>query len=271
MEQLINFLHNDLKETNCDSLVIVYYYCRNLSKFSNLKKNGIMMLTYKSVNEFKSALQKIKSPIDKERISPIKNELQIWFGQIRDSQKATRKIQGWHRRIKTVRIIKAWLHRFNAAKKIQNWLYRIYKRIKSRRPDYDPTPDKIYNDMNVFCKVIMKQIKKKSVRKYNILLRGQTVDVVVKLLKQYHQIKNLNNNCSLDANKNNSCLELENELKDRHYKKVEQALKSLSITENSAKHKETDIKWLKTELQQAEDINNQFKEWKDKYEVAMKL
>lgn len=40
----------------------------------------------------------------------------------------------------------------------------------------------------------------------------------------------------------------------------------MSITENSAKHKEVNIKWLKKELQQAEDIVDQFQNWVDKYE-----
>src|SRR5204863_3473416 len=60
IEQLINVLSNDLKETGCDSLVIVNYYSGHskvLSKFSNLKKNGIMKLTYKSIKEFHLALQ----------------------------------------------------------------------------------------------------------------------------------------------------------------------------------------------------------------------
>ncbi|RGB41733.1 hypothetical protein C1646_684995 [Rhizophagus diaphanus] len=74
------------------------------------------------------------------------------------------------------------------------------------------------------------------------------------------------NKCSPDSNKNNRHLELEDELRNHHYKKVEQALKSLSIIENSAKHKEVNIKWLKKELQQAEDIIDQFQNWVDKYE-----
>jgi hypothetical protein len=58
--------------------------------------------------------------------------------------------------------------------------------------------------------------------------------------------------------------------RNHHYKKVEQALKSFSITENSAKHKEINIKWLKNELQKAEEIIYQFQEWVDKYENEVK-
>ncbi|RIA97744.1 hypothetical protein C1645_227689 [Glomus cerebriforme] len=208
-EQLVNFLHNDLNETGCDSLVIVYYDCKDLSKFSNLEKNGITKLTYKSDKEFNSALQKIKPLIDQKRIDSIENKLQIWFHKIRDSPKETRKIQGWYRRVKTVRKIKVWLHLLYAAKNIQVWIRRVFKRIKSR----DPILNKIYNDMIKFCKIITEEVKNKSVYKYNILLKGQTVDVVVKLIKLYRQMNYFINNCSSNTNKNNRRLELENELK----------------------------------------------------------
>lgn len=54
-----------------------------------------------------------------------------------------------------------------------------------------------------------------------------------------------------------------------HYGKVIQALRSLSITENSAKHKEVDIEWLKNELQQAKDIINQIQKWVGKYKAEV--
>lgn len=54
-----------------------------------------------------------------------------------------------------------------------------------------------------------------------------------------------------------------------HYGKVVQALRSLSITENSTKHKEIDIEWLKNELQQAKDIINQIQKWVGKYKAEV--
>jgi hypothetical protein len=42
---------------------------------------------------------------------------------------------------------------------------------------------------------------------------------------------------------------------------VKLALESLSITENSAKHKEADIDWLKGKLDEANGIINDVKKW----------
>ncbi|CAB4488006.1 unnamed protein product [Rhizophagus irregularis] len=269
LEQLTNVLCNDLKETGCDYLVIVYHYAKYtevLSKFSRIEKNSFKKLRYKSTKEFHSALQQIKSPVNNQENVTTVNKLQVWYCKIRRSQKAIRKIQGWFRRVIKIRKIQAWFHKLEAVKKIQSWIRRVYKRVKSRQPGYDPTPNKIYNDMVVFCKSIAKEVNKKSVCVYNILLRGQTVDIVVKLLRLYKRMKAFINKCSPDSNKSNRRLELEDELRNHHYKEVEQALKSLSITENSAQHKEVNIKWLKKELQQAEDIIDQFQNWVDEYE-----
>jgi hypothetical protein len=54
-----------------------------------------------------------------------------------------------------------------------------------------------------------------------------------------------------------------------HHKKVVLELKSLSITANSEKHKETDIEWLKNELQQAKDIISQIQKWIRKYKAEI--
>jgi hypothetical protein len=79
MEYFANVLHHDLnKETGSDSLIIVHYYYQRpvissvlsssnnisdcttrTSKFSNLERNGIMKLTYDSIEGFHSALQQI--------------------------------------------------------------------------------------------------------------------------------------------------------------------------------------------------------------------
>jgi hypothetical protein len=55
-ERLVIALHNDLKEMNYDSLVIIHYYLRGTSKFSFLEKYGVRNLTYNSVEKFRSLL-----------------------------------------------------------------------------------------------------------------------------------------------------------------------------------------------------------------------
>jgi len=66
----------------------------------------------------------------------------------------------------------------------------------------------------------MKQKEEKVVRKYNILLRGKTVDVVVELIKLQGRMDATKNNLkksikrfSDDNSKIEACLELEDELK----------------------------------------------------------
>ncbi|RIA86623.1 hypothetical protein C1645_325835 [Glomus cerebriforme] len=170
MGRLVNVLHNDIKETGCDSLIIVYYQCGDSSRFSNLEKYGIVKLTYNSIEGFHSALQRIilsaiaennEQFVEEEMV----NEIQAWFWlRIYDSpqtQKAVRKIQTWFRQI-------------------QN----------PRQPNY---LDKIYNDVMVFCKSITGEEEKCTVRKYNILLRGLTVDTIVKLIDLQGEMNTIKN------------------------------------------------------------------------------
>jgi hypothetical protein len=234
MGQLVNVLHNDLKETDCDSLVIVYYQLEGIqSKFSDWEKHGIIKLAYNSIEGFRSALQQIKSSVNivenvasenqfplqtnggndqntslmldtfeqheqheiSEEVQEPVTEIQAWFRQIHDSPKAQ-----------------------EAAKKIQVWFRQIYKRVKSRL-DHDPILDEIYNDVMIFCQTIMKEKGKKAVSKYNILLRGWTVDVIVELIRLQGKMEATKNrlkktiNDSSDTNKIDRCLELEDQLK----------------------------------------------------------
>ncbi|CAG8764480.1 11229_t:CDS:1, partial [Ambispora leptoticha] len=66
MGRLAITLHNDLKETGCDSLVILHYPWEGMSKFSNLEQYGIVKLKYTSVEQFHSALRDIIAPIATE-------------------------------------------------------------------------------------------------------------------------------------------------------------------------------------------------------------
>ncbi|CAG8456098.1 7109_t:CDS:10 [Funneliformis mosseae] len=56
-------LHNDLKEKFCDSLIIIHHRCISKSKFAFFEKNGVKRLTYNSIEEFRSSLQKIISSV----------------------------------------------------------------------------------------------------------------------------------------------------------------------------------------------------------------
>ncbi|CAB5211866.1 unnamed protein product [Rhizophagus irregularis] len=213
MELLVNVLYKDLKETDCDSLVIVYYQLEGIpSRFSDWEKHGIIKLAYNSIEGFRSALQQIKSSVN----------------------------------------------------------------IVENVPENDTTLDEIYNDMIIFCKAIMKEKGEKAANKYIILLRGWTVDVIVKLIKLQgrmeetkNRLKNTINSHSSDANKIDRCLELEDELKYEYYEKVELALKSLSVTKNPSKHKEANIEWLENELHQAEDIIDQVWKWINECKVEI--
>ncbi|CAG8769571.1 7286_t:CDS:2, partial [Funneliformis caledonium] len=54
--RLVDVLHIDLKETGCDSFVIVHYNYLGSSKFFNLEKTWyVMKITYKSIVGFHNA------------------------------------------------------------------------------------------------------------------------------------------------------------------------------------------------------------------------
>ncbi|CAB4422241.1 unnamed protein product [Rhizophagus irregularis] len=224
-ESLINVLYNDLKETGCDSLIIVYYQLEDIpSKISKWEKCGIIKLTYNSAKGFRSALQQIKSSVVTGGNVISKNQSQ---------DKNTGLISGTLKQLAISDCPKAQ----EATRKIQVWFRRIYKRT------------------------LIDEKGKKAVRKYNILLKGQTVNVIAELIMLQekmevikNRLKKIINNHPSGTDEIDSCFELEDDLKYDQYEKVELALKSLSITENSSKHKEANFEWLENELHQAEDI-----------------
>ncbi|RHZ77262.1 hypothetical protein Glove_183g71 [Diversispora epigaea] len=271
----VNILNDDLKENNLDSLVIVFYNWGGISKFSSWEKSGITKISYHSIEEFRSSLQKIIpsavteiiesdtpnyrsfQPSDSSEQSftpiPVDNDEQIesqetaiaWFREICDSSQAQK-----------------------AALKIQTWFHRIQNREKSRQSHYDPILDKIYKEVRLFCQNAMNE----TVRLYNVYLMGLTVDIIVELIKlQDRMDKNKNKlkkiiSCSSDNDeqKIESCLELEDELKFVHNENVKLSLELLSTTENSEKHKEANIEWLENELGQAKDNIDFVLEWIEK-------
>jgi len=202
---------------------------------------------------------------------------QAWFRQIQDSSDAQK-----------------------AAGIIQVWFRKAYeRRQKYRKHARDQILDKTYNDIRDFCcnlpnwEVAMNQ----KLRKYHMLMRGLMVDVIVELNKLQDTMDKIKNKLqktinipSTDLGKLESCLELKDDLKfvDHsfeisfngfffdlsfkllkpfeffryiHYENVKSTLEVLSITENSVKHEEVDIEWLKNELQDAEIIIEQVTKW----------
>ncbi|CAG8496296.1 5607_t:CDS:2 [Ambispora gerdemannii] len=91
MHHLTIVLHNDLKETDCDSLIIVHYQSGDSSKFSNLEQYGIVKLEYKSVEQFHHQ-QLLKQNSEKfevfEEAQDSTTEIQAWFRRIHDSPQA---------------------------------------------------------------------------------------------------------------------------------------------------------------------------------------
>ncbi|PKC15513.1 hypothetical protein RhiirA5_494516, partial [Rhizophagus irregularis] len=221
-ESLINVLYNDLKETGCDSLIIVYYQLEDIpSKISKWEKCGIIKLTYNSAKSFRSALQQIKSSVVTGGNVISKNQSQ---------DKNTGLISGTLKQLAISDCPKAQ----EATRKIQVWFRRIYKRVVFRS-DYDTLFNKIYNDMTIFCQTLIDEKGKEAVRKYNILLKGQTVNVIAELIMLQekmevikNRLKKIINNHPSGTDEIDSCFELEDDLKYDQYEKVELALKSLS-------------------------------------------
>ncbi|PKY58174.1 P-loop containing nucleoside triphosphate hydrolase protein [Rhizophagus irregularis] len=266
-ESVINVLYNDLKETGCDSLIIVYYQLEDIpskiSKWEKYEKYGIIKLTYNSAKDFRSALQQIKSSIVAGGNVISKNQSQ---SQSNESSDKNTDLTDTFEQLAFSEEVQVWLSQMHncpktqeAARKIQVWFRRVYKRVKFRS-DYDTILNEIYNDMTIFCHALMEEKGKKAVSKYNILLKGQTVDIIAELIMLQSKMEVIENRLKKtitdhpsDTDEIDSCLELEDELRYNQYEKVELALKSLSITENSSKYKEANIEWLENELHQAED------------------
>lgn len=70
-----------------------------------------------------------------------------------------------------------------SATKIQTWVRQVLDQKKSHQLHHDPLLEKIYNEIVIFCQGALSDKKEKTLHKYIILLRGPTVDVIVKLNK----------------------------------------------------------------------------------------
>jgi hypothetical protein len=237
MEYLVKILHDDLSETNCDSLIIVHNYRREgLSKFFNLEKYGIMKLSYNSIEDFHCSLQKIILSVT------TKNNEQV--AVTKESQELVTLIQSWFH----------FQRMESATKEIQTWFRKIRNKKKLH-----PILNEVYNEMIVFCRAITKEKGKETVYRYNILLRGRTVDVVVKLINLQSIMDVMKNELQELTDKQEgtgNIAELEDNLKfvNINLNLVNQALESLSVIKNFVKHKEVDIEWLEGELKNATDV-----------------
>ncbi|CAG8480420.1 12096_t:CDS:10 [Ambispora gerdemannii] len=304
MGRLANILHKDLKETDCDSLVIVHYHRGGSSKFSNLEQHGIVKLEYNSIKQFYFALQQIISPIGAKESdsSDIINQLprksndhgqqntvlpiafvsddqnSEKFEISKEAQDSTTEIQVWFRRI----------HDSSQANepaiKIQRWFRRALRRQKSRQHSHDPILEKIFKEMLVFCKnechwkLVVEKKGKTRVNKYHKLLRGLIVQNTVDLIKMQGKMDDTKiklqmtiNNRNSDDRKIDECLELLDELKyNNHYENVKMVLDSLSTSENMTKHLEANLEWLKNESQMADDVLDDVYHWMSKCNDAMK-
>ncbi|CAG8787675.1 10799_t:CDS:2, partial [Racocetra persica] len=188
-------------------------------------------------------------------------EIQAWFQKIIDSPDSNEK-----------------------AKKIQNWYRSALNRSRKypRNKTLDKIYHKIYNDMSNFCnnashwKAAIELKGKEIVRKYIMLLKGYTVDLIVKLEKMENEMDSIKNklkkilqNKTIDEETIDSCINLEDELKSDYYGYVKDALELLSTTEK-AEHEKADIEWLESVLQQTDDIIYNVSEWIDKCKAIIK-
>ncbi|PKY26942.1 hypothetical protein RhiirB3_477272 [Rhizophagus irregularis] len=287
---LKKFLHSDLKETGCDSLVFVQYQQGATPKIYNSEK--IVKLTYNSIKGFRSALRQIKSPIaiEKRVTATTISEKQVPLqraeqntslmsvnnddNEDENSNQFSVEIQEWLSKIHNSPEAK------EAAKKIQTWFRQVYNQKKSHQIGRNSTLDKIYYDIKDFCQnasyweIAKKQKGKKIVCKYNMLLKGSMVDIILELTKLQNKLDKIDNklqktirNRLTDEEELEICLDLKEELKCIYNENIKLALESLSITENSVKHKEADIEWLESKLHEANSIIDGVKEWIVKSEL----
>ncbi|GBC01012.1 hypothetical protein RclHR1_04030007 [Rhizophagus clarus] len=277
------FLHNDLKETGCDSLVFVQYNQQGGKTYNSEK---IVKLTYNSIKGFRSALRQIISPVAIEQRATTntmsEKQLSLQGAEQNDSlmvnddddDDENNKQLEWLNEIHNSPEAKT------AAKKIQTWFCKVYNQKKSHQIERNSTLDKIYYDIKDFCQnisnweIAIKQKGKGIVCKYNMFLKGLVVKIILKLTEMQNKLDKLNNklqkiisNRSTDDEELESCLELKEDLKCIYSENIKLALDSLSITENSVKHKEADIEWLESKLHEANGIIDDVKKWIVKSEL----
>ncbi|RIA95504.1 hypothetical protein C1645_480447 [Glomus cerebriforme] len=299
--RLVNILNDDLKERDCDSLVIVHYNWGGMTRFTELAKSGVVMLKYNSADGFHSSLRKIMSSVVTEesakiassanklltqRANNVSNQNTECFEdndeddeQFVASEEMATEIQVWFRQIQENP------QALEAVKKIESWFSEANeRRQKSRQLIRDQILDKIYNDTKDFCGNVsywedaMNQKGREEVRKYKMLLRGPTVDIVVELTKNQDLMDKIKKklqkkmgNRSTDEEKLEICLNLEDDLKHIHFENINLALKSLSMTEDSINHKVAEIEWLRSELDQARSIIDSVLEWMNECKAVVKF
>ncbi|CAG8530765.1 2253_t:CDS:10 [Ambispora leptoticha] len=277
ISRLAFVLHDDLKETDCDSLVIVHYHLGDSSKFSNLEEHGIIKLNYTSVERFHSALRQITAPIVIEERNPSSKQQKSALTPIASVKEDSQNNEKFEL-FKVAQGLAYSPQEKEAATKIQAWFRSARQQQKSRPHKDDPILEKIYNEMVVFCKneLYWKFIVERKKKMYHIILRGIIVKNLVDLTKVQGKmdatkikLQKIINNRNSDDQKIDECLELLDDLKYIHYENIKMALDSLSI-ENTTKHQEVDIEWLKNESQMAENCLNEVYHWIDKCKEFMK-
>ncbi|CAB4428030.1 unnamed protein product [Rhizophagus irregularis] len=225
--RLVNILKDDLKETSCDLLVIVHYQWGGISRFQELEKSGVVMLKYNSVESFHSSLWKILSSVVTEKTSSANKLLsQRADVSVQNTDFIVGKEEDDNENDDSEDDEDDEHNGLQFPERVQKWP----QKFKS---------DKIYNDTINFC-------WNKSY--WEDAINHQGTEIV-------------RTDRSIDDVKLESCLNLEDDLKHIHSENVKLALNSLLITEDSTKHKEANIEWLKAELDQAEEIINQVLEW----------
>ncbi|RHZ77053.1 hypothetical protein Glove_186g78 [Diversispora epigaea] len=285
MEDLVYELNFELKKNGFDSLVIIDYNLGNYNEkrqFSFLEELRVTKITYTSVDEFRvflmeeancceqilSQMSTAFSDKNEDKNKSEENDDNKNIGNNDEEKNDNDENDVYYD--ENNEQLKA------SAIKIKNWFYRIRDQKKFHE-SYDPMLNEIYYEVADFCQNALKEKGKDAVYKYNILLRGPTVDVIVKLIKLQERIyktkdkikdKIKENKVNHPDDKIEICLELEEELEYNYEEKVKCSLESLLLTKNLAKHKETNIQWLKDELLQANIIIDQVKECINKSKIV---
>ncbi|CAG8468533.1 12444_t:CDS:10 [Ambispora leptoticha] len=191
MDRLAIILHDDLKETDCESLVIVHYHSEASSKFSDLEKHGIVKLKYTSVKEFHIALKQIVSSkvTEKSTFSNIPINQLSW--KPNDYKQNNEKFP------------------------ISNEAQVLNKETQVNKSAKDgPILEKISNEMIIFCKdellwkVATENKGKEIVNEYHTLLKDLIVKNIVDLREVQGKMDSTKiklqkaiNNCNSDDQK----------------------------------------------------------------------
>ncbi|RHZ84582.1 hypothetical protein Glove_79g82 [Diversispora epigaea] len=144
-----------------DSLVMVFYNWGGMSRFSSWEKPGITKISYNSIEEFCSSLQKIIISFQPAKPAKPANSIKQNFASIFDNGMMMMIVMMMMMMMVIMIVVVI----------VMTMVMMIQNREKYHQSHYDLILDKIYKAVKLFCQNV------DTVRKYNVNLMGLTLSL----------------------------------------------------------------------------------------------